>query len=70
MSDQDYNYIKIGELENRSVYVNRISNNLVDLFKLTKEQQIKILNELGVTNIPKYEQDRVNLIIELQGGDK
>jgi len=34
------------------------------LYKLTKDEQIKILNSIGVTDIPKYEKERVDKIME------
>lgn len=66
MGDLDYNYIKIGELEGKSIYIMRDQK----LFKLTKEEQTIILNELGVKDIPKLEKDRVDMIIRLKGGNK
>lgn len=43
---------------------NRLSE--TELKALTKDQQIIILNKLGITNIPRYEADRVKLIMEKQ----
>lgn len=37
-----------------------------ELFALNKAEQVEILNKLGVKEIPGYEQDRVNKILELQ----
>jgi len=37
-----------------------------DLFKKTKEQQIDTLQSLGWFDIPKYEEQRVKKILELQ----
>ena len=75
MSDQDYDYIKVGELENRPVFVDRITGGELfkiskKLFDLNKKEQTEILKNEGETKIPKLEKDRVNKIIELQGGDK
>lgn len=72
MSDQDYNYIKVGELENKSVLVSREENikQIEELYKLTKEEQVKILKQKGIKekDIPQYEKGRVDKIIELKGG--
>ncbi len=35
------------------------------LFKLSKDKQIKMLNKLGVTDIPALEIERVMLILKL-----
>jgi len=37
-----------------------------ELIDKTRSEQVKILNKLGVSKIPKYEKDRVDKIIELQ----
>lgn len=34
------------------------------LFDLKKAEQVKILNDLGIEDIPKFEKDRVKLILE------
>ena len=36
-----------------------------ELFKLRKHAQIRLLNQLGAEEIPRYEKDRVKLILEL-----
>ena len=36
------------------------------LFAMNKEDQVKLLKELGAKSIPKLEADRVKLIIKLQ----
>lgn len=36
-----------------------------ELYNLTKSQQVKFLNDLGITKIPSLEKDRVKLILEL-----
>jgi len=38
-----------------------------EVYLMTKEEQIKILKSYGVKKIPRYEIDRINLIMELQG---
>ena len=40
-----------------------------EIYLMTKEEQIRILKSLGVKKIPRYEIDRINLIVELQGGE-
>lgn len=40
------------------------------LFKLNKDEQIKMLQELGVKKIPRFEKDRVKAIIEARGVKK
>ena len=37
-----------------------------ELFKLTKEDQMKLLEELGVKKVPRLEKDRVKAILEAQ----
>ena len=41
-----------------------------ELFKLVKKQQIKLIRKLGCKDSPKYEADRVDLILKLQKGKK
>ena len=37
-----------------------------ELFKMNKDAQVKLLNRYEVEEIPKYEKDRVNKLLELQ----
>lgn len=41
-----------------------------ELYDLTKVEQVKILKKYGIEDIPKYERERVDKIIEIiKGGD-
>ena len=41
-----------------------------ELYDLTKAEQIEILNSEGIKNIPRYESERVEKIIEIiKGGE-
>jgi len=42
-----------------------------ELFKLNREEQVRLIKKLsgGTAKIPRYEKDRVKLILELQGSD-
>jgi len=37
-----------------------------EAFDLTKDEQVAILEKLGAEKIPRYEKDRVALILKLQ----
>ena len=37
-----------------------------EIYNLKKDEQISMLNKLGVAEIPHYEKDRVALILKLQ----
>ncbi len=40
--------------------------NELELFALKKAEQVEILKGLGIKKIPRYEKDRVNLILAKQ----
>ncbi len=46
-----------------------------ELYDLDKDEQINLLNSLGITDIPRYENERVKKLLEIQqksnlhGGD-
>ena len=73
MADGDYPWIKIGELENKPVYISRDTEKELteeEIFALTRKEQVKILKEEGIKNkeIPRYEKDRVEMIKQMKGG--
>jgi len=37
-----------------------------ELFDLKKDEQVKLLNKLGAEKIPRYEKQRVELLLKLQ----
>jgi len=53
-------------LTGKKRYVKKLTRE--EAYKMTKDTQVKHLEKFGVTKkkIPKYEQGRVNLILELQ----
>jgi len=38
----------------------------MEIYQLTKKEQAELIKELGGESVPKYEKDRVKMILELQ----
>jgi len=58
------------DLKSKVVSKINITYSSEQLFDMTKQEQIVLLNSLGVEKIPRYEKGRVEAILELQWGDK
>jgi len=56
--------VKEEKVESKPAKVKKL--NKKEIKDLTKDEQVEMLNKLGVDEIPRYEKDRVELIFKLQ----